>query len=98
MQIPPGVTQQEYSFTLMLLEKECKYLSSIARKELERTGATPTKDEVHALYETKRQERSNKPVAVVIGASRGIGRQVAIDLAKNGYAGILASLEELGRS
>lgn len=29
-----------------------------------------------------------KEVAVVIGASRGIGRQVAIDLAKNGYKGI----------
>lgn len=29
----------------------------------------------------------NQPVALVIGASRGIGRQVAIDLAKNGYAG-----------
>lgn len=29
-----------------------------------------------------------KQVALVIGASRGIGRQVAIDLAKNGYAGI----------
>ena len=28
-----------------------------------------------------------RPVAVVIGASRGIGRQVAIDLAKNGYRG-----------
>ena len=26
-------------------------------------------------------------VALVVGASRGIGRQVAIDLAKNGYAG-----------
>jgi hypothetical protein len=27
------------------------------------------------------------PVALVIGASRGIGRQVAIDLGKDGYAG-----------
>jgi hypothetical protein len=30
---------------------------------------------------------SNKPVALVVGASRGIGRQVAVDLARNGYAG-----------
>lgn len=29
----------------------------------------------------------NKKVALVVGASRGIGRQVAIDLAKNGYVG-----------
>lgn len=26
-------------------------------------------------------------VALVVGASRGIGRQIAIDLAKNNYAG-----------
>jgi NAD(P)-dependent dehydrogenase (short-subunit alcohol dehydrogenase family) len=32
----------------------------------------------------------NNKVALVVGASRGIGRQVAIDLAKNGYAGINA--------
>jgi NAD(P)-dependent dehydrogenase (short-subunit alcohol dehydrogenase family) len=31
---------------------------------------------------------ARKEVALVIGASRGIGRQVAIDLAKNGYKGI----------
>jgi len=30
---------------------------------------------------------SNQPVALIMGASRGIGRQVAIDLSKNGYAG-----------
>ncbi|KAI1021430.1 hypothetical protein LB505_000136 [Fusarium chuoi] len=29
---------------------------------------------------------SKKPVALVVGASRGIGRQVAVDLARNGYA------------
>ncbi|KAL1963829.1 hypothetical protein VTN77DRAFT_7760 [Rasamsonia byssochlamydoides] len=33
----------------------------------------------------------DKPVALVIGASRGIGRQVAIDLAKNGYAVVVAA-------
>ena len=30
---------------------------------------------------------NTRPVALVIGASRGIGRQVAIDLGKDGYAG-----------
>jgi NAD(P)-dependent dehydrogenase (short-subunit alcohol dehydrogenase family) len=30
---------------------------------------------------------STKQVALVVGASRGIGRQIAIDLAKDGYAG-----------
>lgn len=30
---------------------------------------------------------SQHPVALVMGASRGIGRQTAIDLARNGYAG-----------
>jgi NAD(P)-dependent dehydrogenase (short-subunit alcohol dehydrogenase family) len=32
-----------------------------------------------------------KPVALVIGASRGIGRQIAVDLALNGYNVVLAS-------
>lgn len=31
---------------------------------------------------------SDRPVALVVGASRGIGRQIAIDLAdEGGYAG-----------
>ncbi|KAK2875023.1 hypothetical protein FQN49_001842 [Arthroderma sp. PD_2] len=33
----------------------------------------------------------SKPVALVIGASRGIGRQVAIDLTKDGYAVVIAA-------
>ncbi|KAK5697002.1 hypothetical protein LTR17_024096 [Elasticomyces elasticus] len=34
---------------------------------------------------------TQKPVAIVVGASRGIGRQVAIDLAKNGYRVVVAA-------
>ncbi|KAF7543057.1 hypothetical protein G7Z17_g11050 [Cylindrodendrum hubeiense] len=34
---------------------------------------------------------ADKPVALVVGASRGIGRQVAIDLANNGYAVVVAA-------
>ncbi|KAF5639841.1 reductase [Fusarium sp. NRRL 52700] len=34
---------------------------------------------------------SKKPVALVVGASRGIGRQVAVDLARNGYAVVVAA-------
>ncbi|KAK7418824.1 hypothetical protein QQX98_003686 [Neonectria punicea] len=34
---------------------------------------------------------STKPVALVVGASRGIGRQVAIDLANNGYTVVVAA-------
>ena len=35
--------------------------------------------------------QSPQPVALVVGASRGIGRQVAIDLAKNGYRVVVAA-------
>jgi len=47
-----------------------------------------------AIYFTKQQVYvrsfkmvTPKLVALVMNASRGIGRQIAIDLAKNGYAG-----------
>ncbi|KAH7328550.1 hypothetical protein B0I35DRAFT_473242 [Stachybotrys elegans] len=33
----------------------------------------------------------SKPVALVVGASRGIGRQIAVDLAANGYAVVVAA-------
>lgn len=33
------------------------------------------------------RKMAGKKVALIIGSSRGIGRQVAIDLAKNGYNG-----------
>jgi len=42
--------------------------------------------------------RNKKPVACVIGASRGIGRQVAVDLAKNGYYGKSPEQDHLGVS
>lgn len=36
-------------------------------------------------------KRDGKQVALVIGGSRGIGRQVAIDLSKNGYYVVVAA-------
>ena len=41
---------------------------------------------------------TTKPVALVVGASRGIGRQVAIDLAANGYAGMSIPVSRSDRS
>jgi NAD(P)-dependent dehydrogenase (short-subunit alcohol dehydrogenase family) len=35
--------------------------------------------------------QSSQPVALVVGASRGIGRQIAIDLAANGYAVVVTA-------
>jgi NAD(P)-dependent dehydrogenase (short-subunit alcohol dehydrogenase family) len=32
---------------------------------------------------------NTRKVALVVGASRGIGRQIAVDLAREGYAGEL---------
>jgi hypothetical protein len=82
------MSQTDYSFSLMLLERDSKHLSAMARKELEQSGTVPTKDALRAMYQIKRDAQGKKPVALVVGASRGIGRQVAIDLANNGYAGM----------
>lgn len=37
---------------------------------------------------------SYQEVAIVVGASRGIGRQIAVDLAKDGYAGKICLLQQ----
>jgi plasmid maintenance system antidote protein VapI len=34
---------------------------------------------------------TQKEVALIVGASRGIGRQIAIDLAREGYAGMCST-------
>ncbi|KAF9699109.1 hypothetical protein EKO04_002885 [Ascochyta lentis] len=91
MQLPPGISQQDYSFLLMLLEQKNKHLLRVARKELEQSGSTPSGAELQALATAKRRAESQKQVALVIGASRGIGRQIAIDLAKEGYAVVVAA-------
>lgn len=87
MQLPPGMSQQDHSFLLKLLEQRNKYLLGDARKELEQSGTTPSDAEVEALVTAKQEAESKKQVALVVGASRGIGRQIAIDLAREGYAG-----------
>lgn len=90
---PPGMSQYDHSNALMLLEQKNKHLLRMARQELERTGTAPTDTEVSALATTKREAESQKQVALVVGASRGIGRQIAIDLAREGYAGKLTCLQ-----
>ncbi|KAF1365972.1 NAD(P)-binding protein [Lizonia empirigonia] len=75
----------------MLLEQKNKYLLGVARKELEQSGTTPSDAEVGALATAKKEAESKKQVALVVGASRGIGRQIAIDLAMEGYAVVVAA-------
>lgn len=44
---------------------------------------------------TVKMPPSSKPVALVVGASRGIGRQIAVDLAKADYAGTISLMSSL---
>ncbi|KAG9205761.1 hypothetical protein G6514_007368 [Epicoccum nigrum] len=90
MQIPPGMSQMDYSYTLMLLEHDHLRRMRKARKELEKSG-TPTDAEVKVREDAIQEAESKKPLALVIGASRGIGRQVAIDLAREGYRVVVAA-------
>lgn len=83
---PPGVSLQGYSYLLLILERDNKRWLRMAREELEKSG-TPTDAEIKAHSMAIREAERQKPVALVVGASRGIGRQIAIDLAREGYAG-----------
>lgn len=76
----------------MLLERDNKRLIAMARKEYEQSIVTLATEEVPALVANQKRAHGKKGVALVVGASRGIGRQVAIDLAKEGYAGTCHSL------
>ncbi|KAF2997406.1 hypothetical protein E8E13_005333 [Curvularia kusanoi] len=87
---PPGVSLQGYSYLLAILERDNKRWLRMAREELEKSG-TPTDAEVKAHSMTIREAERQKPVALVVGASRGIGRQIAIDLAREGYAVVVAA-------
>ncbi|KAF2632671.1 short chain dehydrogenase [Macroventuria anomochaeta] len=75
----------------MLLEQKHKRLLRIARDELEKSGTSSTDADESALVIAKREAEVQKQVALVVGASRGIGRQIAIDLAKEGYAVVVAA-------
>jgi NAD(P)-dependent dehydrogenase (short-subunit alcohol dehydrogenase family) len=91
MQIPPGMSQQDYSYLLMLLEKKYKKFEKVACKQLAQSGSVPSDAEVMALANALMRAEPEKPVALVVGASRGIGRQIAIDLAKEGYAVVISA-------
>jgi hypothetical protein len=46
---------------------------------------------IHIQRQRSIMASTQKEVALIVGASRGIGRQIAIDLAREGYAGIYST-------
>lgn len=80
---------------IVKITERVQTLDAIKSTKLQRNGSGHVHLRSWSLHISRRiylRNRSKmgpgKQVALIVGASRGIGRQVAIDLARNGYAGI----------
>ncbi|KAF4153720.1 hypothetical protein CNMCM6069_000343 [Aspergillus lentulus] len=87
----------EANLDMLQFERKLSVAAEKCRKRArgeENDDSTPSRSSAR-FKRPKATERhkmtSNNPVALVVGASRGIGRQIAIDLAKNGYKVVVAA-------